>query len=133
MTKQKTIDVTIFLLRVIAGYIFIQNGGLKLFAWFGGIPGVTEIPTLMLIAGLVEFVGGIMILFGFWTRIAAFISSGQMAVAYFLAHANQGFWYAPLINEGQPSVLLCFIFLFFAAHGAGIWSIDHWWKHRKHS
>ena len=130
MPKQKLIDITILLLRIVAGYIFIQNGGLKLFGWFGGIPGITELPTLMLIAGIVELVGGLMILFGFWTRLAAFISSGQMAVAYFMAHANQGFWYAPLVNQGQSAVLLCFVFLFFATYGAGKWSLDSWFRSR---
>ncbi|MSR87838.1 MAG: DoxX family protein [Candidatus Zambryskibacteria bacterium] len=124
MTKEKLIDIAVFLLRVVAGYIFVQHGGFKLFNWFGGIPGITEIPTLMLIAGLVEIIGGTLILLGFFTRPVAFVSSGQMAVAYFIAHANQGFWYAPLINQGEPALLLCFIFLFFSAYGAGIWSID---------
>ena len=129
MNKQKLVDVSIFLLRVAAGYIFMQNGGAKLLGWFGGLP-VSELPALMLIAGIVELVGGAMILTGFYTRIAAFISSGQMAVAYFIAHANLGYWYAPLMNDGQPSVLLSFIFLFFAAYGAGIWSIDAALKNR---
>ena len=130
MTREKFETISLFLLRVAAGLIFVENGGLKLFGWFGGIPGVTEMPALMLVAGLVEFVGGLAIMFGLFTRFFAFLSSGQMAVAYFMAHANQGFWYAPLVNQGQPAVLLAFIFLFFAAHGAGRWSIDHWWKHR---
>ena len=133
MNRQKITDVTIFLLRVVAAYIFIQNGGWKLFGWFGIMPEGTDIGTLMLIAGIVEVVGGFMILIGLWTRIAAFISSGQMAVAYFIAHANQGYWHVPLMNEGQPSVLLCFVFLFFAAYGAGIWSIDALLKKRRHS
>jgi putative oxidoreductase len=131
MTKEKMISVTVFLLRVVAGYIFIQNGGLKLFGWFGGIPGVTELPTLMLIAGIIEFFGGLAILLGLFTRPVAFLSSGLMASAYFIAHANQGFFYAPLVNNGQAAVLLCFIFLFFAAYGAGIWSVDMWMKNRK--
>lgn len=131
MTKQKMVDVSVFLLRVVAGLIFVENGGLKLFGWFGGIPGVTELPTLMLVAGIIEFFGGLAILFGLFTRPAAFIASGEMAVAYFMAHANQGFWYAPLVNQGQPAVLLVFIFLFFAAYGAGSWSIDAWLKSRK--
>ena len=125
MSQEKFIQTAILLLRIVSGYIFILNGGLKLFGWFGGIPGVTELPTLMLIAGIVEFFGGLAILLGLFTRPAAFIASGQMAVAYFIAHANQGFWYAPLVNQGQPAVLLAFIFLFFAAYGAGIWSIDN--------
>lgn len=130
MNREKFMSVSVFLLRVVAGFIFVENGGLKLFGWFGGIPGITELPTLMLVAGIIEFFGGLAILLGLFTRPAALISSGEMAVAYFMAHANQGFWYAPLVNQGQPAVLLAFIFLFFAAHGAGRWSVDHWWKNR---
>jgi putative oxidoreductase len=130
MNKQKLIDLAVFLLRVVAGYIFVLNGGFKLFGWFGGIPGLADLPTLMLIAGIIEFVGGLMILLGFFTRPAAFISAGQMAVAYFIAHASKSFWYAPLMNDGQPAVLLSFIFLFFAAYGAGRWSIDAWINRR---
>jgi putative oxidoreductase len=133
MTKERMIAWTVLLLRLVSGYIFIENGGLKLFGWFGGIPGDGPLPTLILVAGLVELVGGILILAGLFTRIAALISSGQMAVAYFIAHANQGFWYAPLVNEGQPAVLLCFIFLFFAAYGGGFLSLDSWWKNRQKS
>src|SRR3990167_5347454 len=102
MNKEKIVSIAVFLLRVVAGYIFIQNGGLKLFGWFGAIPEGTELSTLMLVAGIIEVIGGVAILLGFFTRTAAFISSGQMAVAYFIAHANQGFWYAQLMNDGQP-------------------------------
>ena len=125
------INYTVFLLRVVTGIIFIENGGLKIFGWFGGIPGVTELPTLILLAGILEFFGGIAILLGLFTRPIAFVLSGQMAVAYFIAHATQSNFYAPLINQGQPAVLLSFIFLFFAAYGAGICSIDGWFKNSK--
>lgn len=123
MTKEKLVSYSVFLLRVVSGYIFLLHGGFKLFGWFNG-PGWVELSTLMLIAGVVEFVGGLLIMIGLFTRVAAFISAGQMAVAYFMAHASQGYWYAPSINDGQAAVLFCFIFLFFAAHGAGIYSID---------
>jgi putative oxidoreductase len=102
----------------------MQNGGLKLFGWFGGMPG-GELPTLMMIAGILEFFGGMAILLGVWVRPIAFVLAGEMAVAYFMAHMSQGVFYAPLSNGGQPAVLFCFIFLYFAAHGGGKWSL---WK-----
>ena len=131
MTQDKMVSASIFLLRVVAGYTFIQNGGLKLFGWFGGIPGVTELPTLMLVAGVLEFFGGLAILLGLFTRPVAFVLSGLMAVAYFIGHAKQGYFYAPLINGGQPAILLCFIFLFFAAYGSGSWSLDNYLRSRR--
>jgi len=82
---------------------------------------------LMWVAGVLEFFGGIAILVGFWTRYVAFVLSGEMAVAYFIGHAiPNGSFLAPLANQGQPAVLLCFVFLFFAAYGAGTWSVDNY-------
>ncbi|MEO7009130.1 MAG: DoxX family protein, partial [Caldimonas sp.] len=80
--------------------------------------------SLMGLAGVLELVGGALVLVGLCTRLAAFILSGEMAVAYFMAHASKGFAMAPSMNGGEAAVLYCFIFLFFAAAGAGIWSID---------
>ena len=74
------------------------------------------------IGGVLEFYGGAAILLGLWTRPVAFVLSGEMAVAYFQFHQPNGLW--PIQNHGEPAVLLCFIFLFFAAHGAGDWSVD---------
>ena len=76
----------------------------------------------MWIGGVLEFYGGAAILLGLCTKPVAFILSGEMAVAYFQFHQPQGFW--PIQNHGEPAVLLCFTFLFFAAHGAGEWSLD---------
>ena len=129
MNREKMIEVAVFLLRVVAGVIFIQNGGLKLFGWFGGMP--YEMNTLILVAGILEFFGGIAILLGLFTRPVAFVLSGQMAAAYFIAHASQGHFFAPLLNQGQTAVLLCFIFLFFAAYGSGSWSVDEKLAKRK--
>lgn len=119
--REQMIEVSFFLLRVVVGLLFLQAGGMKLFGWFGGIPG-GELNTLMLVAGILEFFGGIAIFLGLLTRPIAFILSGQMAVAYFMGHFPSGFW--PIQNHGEPAVLLCFIFLFFAAYGGGKWSID---------
>ncbi|MBI5135523.1 DoxX family protein [Candidatus Uhrbacteria bacterium] len=130
MSRDRQIQIAVFLLRVVAAGLFIQVGGLKLWGWFGGMPG-GALPPLMLVAGVLEFFGGIAILFGLFTRPVAFILSGEMAVAYFMGHAAQGNLFVPLLNQGQPAVLLCFIFLFLAAYGAGAWSLDAYWKTRK--
>ena len=124
MRKNNIVEVAVTLLRVVAGIIFIQNGGLKLFGWFGGMPGGGALPPLLMVAGILEFFGGIAILLGFLTRPIAFILSGEMAVAYFIGHASRGHFFVPLLNQGQTAVLLCFIFLFLAAYGAGQWSVD---------
>jgi len=113
------------LLRIVSGFLFICPGGLKLFGWFGGIPGGQagfHLPPLLLTAGIIEVVGGAAILLGLFTRPVAFIASGEMAFAYFIGHFPHGFW--PVQNHGEPAVLLCFIFLFFAAAGAGPFSLD---------
>ena len=120
--NQKLLDLSIFLLRVITGLLFLEYGGMKLFGWFGGL-GEGTLPTLILVAGILEFFGGAVILLGFWVRPVAFLLSGEMAVAYIMGHALQGAWYAPVVNEGTPSVLFCLIFLFFAFYGAGKWSL----------
>jgi putative oxidoreductase len=117
-------QITLFLLRIVSGFLFLQAGGLKLFGWFGGVPGMKTVPLLtqLGVAGILEFFGGTAILLGLFTHPVAFILSGEMAVAYWQAHAPQGPW--PIINQGMPAVLFCFIFLFFAAYGAGDWSLD---------
>src|SRR5882724_3107322 len=119
-------EVTWFLLRVVAGFLFIQSGGMKLLDWFGGVPaafgGHPKMFTLVWVAGVLEFYGGAAILLGLLTRPVAFLLSGEMAVAYFMAHQPQGTW--PIQNHGEPAVLLCFIFLFLSAHGGGDWSLD---------
>lgn len=109
------------ILRIVAGVMFAMHGSQKLF----GVPGggdTVEIASLMGVAGIIEFVGGIMIAIGLFTSIAAFIASGQMAVAFFMAHAPQGL--NPLLNEGELAVLYCFLFLYMAARGSGVWSVD---------
>ena len=133
MNKDFMVRWAVFLLRVVAGVMFIEVGGLKLFGWFGGMPGGGTLSPLLLAAGLLEFFGGIAILSGFLTRPVAFILSGEMAIAYFIGHASQGHFFAPLLNQGQPAVLLSFIFLFFAAYGAGEWSVDALARHRSQS
>jgi putative oxidoreductase len=106
-------------LRIVAGLLFLCHGGQKLLGWFGG-ERATE--PLMIAAGVIELVGGLLIAIGLMTSLAAFIASGEMAVAYFMAHAGQS--PIPLVNRGELAVLYCFLFLYIAAKGAGIWSLD---------
>lgn len=133
MNMDRARKVTLFLLRVVAGLLFLQAGGMKIFDWFGGIPaehgGHPAFMSQIWIGGVLEFYGGAAILLGLFTRPVAFILSGEMAVAYFQFHQPQGFW--PIQNHGEPAVLLCFIFLFLAAHGAGEWSVDAMLRRRR--
>jgi putative oxidoreductase len=121
------------LLRVFAAGIFMQHGAQKLLGAFadpamhGGGHGL---PTRVLIAGIIELVGGGCILTGLFIRVVAFIASGEMAVAYFTVHFPRGFW--PIENKGELAVALCFIFLFFAAAGAGPYSLDAVIASRRH-
>jgi putative oxidoreductase len=107
-------------LRVVAGFLYLCHGAQKLFGAFGG-PQMIHVP-LMLAAGIIEFGAGILIILGLFTRLAAFIASGEMAVAYFMQHAKHGFW--PIQNKGELAVTFCFLFLFIACHGAGKFGID---------
>ena len=133
MNMDRAKHIAVFLLRVVAGLLFLQAGGMKIFDWFGGGPsqfgGHPAFMSQTWIGGVLEFYGGAAILVGLFTRPVAFVLSGEMAVAYFQFHQPQGFW--PIQNHGEPAVLLCFIFLFFAAHGAGGWSIDAILRRRK--
>jgi putative oxidoreductase len=126
MNMSRATQITYFLLRVVSGLLMAQAGGLILFGWFGGMPGSDGAgPPVMSqtwIGGVLEFGGGLLILLGLLTRTAAFILSGMMAVAYWQFHAPEGAW--PVQNQGMPSVLFCFIFLYMAARGAGDWSLD---------
>ena len=83
-----------------------------------------QIFSLVGVAGVFEFVGGVLLLLGLFTHPVAFIVSGEMAFAYFLGHAPNGFFFSPMMNEGLPAVLYCFIFLYLAAAGSGPWSVD---------
>src|SRR6185437_6458895 len=112
------------LLRIVAGYLFLQHGTAKLLH----VPHVAAFDQLQLMsltgmAGIIELVGGILLLIGLFTRPAAFIMSGEMAVAYFMAHAPRSFF--PLLNGGEAAVFFCFAFLYLAFAGAGLWSVDH--------
>ena len=111
------------ILRIITGFLYLQHGTAKLFgaphvAMFDGL----QVLSLMGVAGILELVGGALLLLGLFTRPVAFILSGQMAAAYFMAHAPQGF--LPILNGGELAVLYSFLFLYFAAAGGGAFSLD---------
>lgn len=125
MNWNRAVQITYFLLRVVSGLLFFHAGSMKFLGWFGGMPGTGTTAPLMTqigIGGALEFFGGIAIMLGLFTRPVAFILSGEMAVAYWQFHAPNGTW--PIQNHGEPSVLLCFIFLYMAAKGGGEWSAD---------
>ncbi len=117
-------------LRIIAAFLFMQFGTAKLIAFPAAIMpggGTAPIGSLAGIAGLLEAVGGALLLLGLFTRPVAFIVAGEMAVAYFIGHAPQGFW--PVLNQGHPAILFCFVWLYLSAAylsaaGAGPWSLD---------
>ena len=108
-------ESTYALLRFVAGFLFACHGAQKLFGWLGG----QAVPpaSLMGLAGIIELVGGTFIAFGLLTRAIAFLCSGEMAVAYFMAHAPRGPW--PIENHGELAALYAFVFLFLAARGPG--------------
>ncbi|MFQ5790830.1 MAG: DoxX family protein [Acidobacteriota bacterium] len=114
------------ILRVVVGLLFACHGAQKLFGILGGFGGeagaTAPLFSLMGAAGVIEFFGGLLIALGFLAGWVAFIASGEMAAAYFMAHAPQGL--IPVLNRGETAVLYCFVFLYIASQGAGIWSID---------
>jgi putative oxidoreductase len=115
--------ILLSVLRIVAGLLFLEHGTIKLFGFPPGSP--MPMPTaftLFWFAGVIELVGGALIALGLFTRSAAFICAGEMAVAYFMGHATHGFF--PAINMGDAAILYCFVFLYFSAAGPGPWSID---------
>lgn len=114
-------------MRIVTGFLFLFHGLQKLFGMFGGQ--VVELASLRGAAGIIELLGGILVMIGLFTPMAAFICSGEMAVAYFMAHQPRGTW--PIQNAGELAALYCFVFLYIAARGAGPLSIDRLWRGRK--
>jgi putative oxidoreductase len=113
------------ILRVIGAFLFIQYGTAKLFAFPAALlpnGGTVRIASLLGVAGILEAAGGLCLLVGLFTRPVAFVLAGEMAVAYFKAHAPHGFW--PLLNQGAPAVYFAFLWLYFSAAGPGPWSLD---------
>ena len=109
------------LMRIVVGLLFACHGAQKLFGLFGGphMPLASQLG----LAGVIEFVGGLLITIGFLTGTVAFVASGEMAYAYFTQHSPHGL--VPIQNGGELAVLYCFVFLYIASRGAGIWGLDH--------
>jgi len=111
------------LLRIIAALLFMEHGLMKLFHFPAAQPGAPDpLPPLLLVAAWLEVVGGGLLVLGLFTRPVAFVLSGQMAAAYFMAHASKRFW--PALNGGEAAILFCFLFLYLAFQGGGEWSLD---------
>jgi putative oxidoreductase len=109
------------ILRIVAGLLLLEHATMKFFHFPAPLmPG--PLPTLLIVAGIIELVTGLLITLGLFTRIAAFIASGELAAAYFIGHFPKSFW--PGINMGEAAILYCFLFLYIAAAGPGAWSID---------
>ena len=118
------------LFRIVLGFLFACHGAQKLFGFPHPMPnGTVPLMSFMGFAGVLELVGGLMILVGLLTRPVAFLLSGMMAVAYFMAHQPQGA--LPITNKGEPAVLYCFAFFFLSAAGAGLYSLDAYLERRR--
>ena len=133
MIPERYASVTYALFRIVSGYVFLLYGLQKMFGWFGGQQ--AQLMSLQGAAGVVETVCGLLIMVGLFTKVAAFLASGEMAVAYFYVHVMQlgqqpmgpggiAGLLVPQLNKGIDSALFCFMFLYIATRGSGIWSLD---------
>jgi len=116
------------LMRIVAGFLFLWHGSQKLFDFPSAMPG--GVPAFIIyVAGPIELIGGILIMIGLFTHWAALLASGEMAVAYWMAHGTKAL--LPFLNNGELAVLYCFVFLFISTQGGGIWSVDALINRRK--
>jgi putative oxidoreductase len=113
-------EVLYAVMRVVVGLLFACHGAQKLFGVLGGQSQLTK--PMLVLAATIEFVGGGLVALGLWAGYAAFVASGEMALAYFMVHAPGGFW--PIVNKGELAVLYCFVLLYVASKGSGTLSID---------
>ncbi len=116
-------------LRIVSAFMFMTHGTQKWLAFPVARATPTTLWSLSGVAGLLELCGGFLLLFGIFTRPVAFVFSGLMAFAYFIAHAPVDFW--PIVNRGELAALYSFVFLYFSAAGGGAWSVDQWWRRRQ--
>ena len=112
-------------LRIVAGLLLLEHGTAKFFD-FPPTSMFQHLPPLLIAAGLIELVGGALIVLGLFSRIATFIASGELAVAYWMVHVPKGGFF-PVLNGGEPAILFCFVFLYIAAAGPGPWAISRRW------
>ena len=126
------------ILRIVSGFLFMWHGWQKLIGLVpqqqltAGAPPPEGLSPLMAVGGTIELVGGVLIMIGLFTGIAAFLASGMMAVAYFMVHF--GFQqFLPIVNRGEPAVVYCFLFLYIASRGSGVWSVDSIFRGSGHS
>lgn len=110
------------IMRIVTAFLFMQHGGQKLFGFPAPQRSEFDLFSLTGVAGVLELFGGVLVLIGLFTRPTAFVLSGLMAFAYFLAHAPRDFW--PILNGGELAVMYCFVFLYLCVAGAGAWSLD---------
>ena len=111
------------ILRIVVALLFLEHALIKLLGFPpGGKPGLQEVGSFLWIAGIVELVTSVLVLLGLFTRAAAFVAAGEMAIGYFIQHAPKSFY--PAVNMGEAAILFCFVFLYLAAAGPGAWSID---------
>ena len=117
-------------LRIVTALLFLEHATMKFLLFPAPIAGLPyPLPTIETVAGMIEAVTGTLMLAGLFTRTAAFIASGEMAVAYFLVHIHINFW--PTLNHGEVAIMFCFIFLYLSAAGPGIWSLEQLWQARR--
>lgn len=121
MLTQRALSV----LRIVSAFLLLQHGTAKFF----GVPRVASFDNLQVFsmlgaAGILELLGGGLLLLGLFTRPVAFVLSGFLAFAYFIGHARKGFFFSPMLNSGEAAVLFCFVFLLLAVAGGGVWSVD---------
>jgi putative oxidoreductase len=111
-------------LRIVTALLFLEHATMKFFAFPAPMPGMENgLPTMLVVAGVVELAAGILVTLGLFTRWAALLAAGEMAVAYWMAHAPQGFW--PALNQGELAIMFCFVFLYLVFAGPGAWALDN--------
>ena len=119
-------------LRIVTALLFVEHATMKFFAFPAAMPGPPgPLPGIIIAAGAIELVAGSLIALGLLTRSAAFVASGTMAAAYFMAHAPQSFW--PVVNQGEAAILFCFIFFYLVFAGPGSWSLDALFSSRRNT
>jgi putative oxidoreductase len=110
------------ILRIVTGLLFVEHATVKFFSFPTAFQVPPPLPPILVAAGIIELVAGTLITVGLFTRLAAFIASGEIAIGYWMMHGSKSFW--PIVNQGEAAIMFCFIFLYIAAAGPGAWSID---------